>query len=221
MSLHSAPNLTRVGLVSSEPMLLAGLESAFEGHPSIRVEAGKIDYLLTQFGMRYLIADIGDSPSSMAMQHKILRMRPDIRLIVLGPGGSDELMIRVIGGGARAFLDSNAGQQTIRRVMEAVVVGSIWAPRRVMSAVIDRLLNQAAEAAPVVAAVLSPRERQVLDLIMSARSNREIASELGIEERTVKAYVANLMRKTGAENRVSLSVQATRESMSTDRVLPS
>jgi DNA-binding NarL/FixJ family response regulator len=61
----------------------------------------------------------------------------------------------------------------------------------------------------------------VLDLIMTACSNREIASELGIEERTVKAYVASLMRKTGADNRVSLSVQATQNMMREQRVTPS
>ena len=53
----------------------------------------------------------------------------------------------------------------------------------------------------------------MLDLIMTARSNREIGEELGIEERTVKAYVASLMRKTGTDNRVALSVQATQDSL--------
>jgi DNA-binding NarL/FixJ family response regulator len=41
-----------------------------------------------------------------------------------------------------------------------------------------------------------------------ARSNREIAEELGIEERTVKAHVGKLMRKVGAENRIELSMRA-------------
>jgi len=55
---------------------------------------------------------------------------------------------------------------------------------------------------------LTARERQVMDLILLARSNREIARELGIEERTVKAHVGRLMRKTGAENRIDLSMRA-------------
>jgi predicted transcriptional regulator len=41
-----------------------------------------------------------------------------------------------------------------------------------------------------------------------ARSNREIARHLGIEERTVKAHVGRLMRKTGADNRIELSMRA-------------
>ena len=48
----------------------------------------------------------------------------------------------------------------------------------------------------------------MLNLILMARSNREIADDLGIEERTVKAHVGRLMRKTGAENRIELSMRA-------------
>jgi DNA-binding NarL/FixJ family response regulator len=94
--------------------------------------------------------------------------------------------------------------------MDAVIQGTIWAPRRVLSAIIDQLaVRGIAPADPAPTPTFSPRERQVLDLIMNACSNREIAEELGIEERTVKAYVTSLMRKTGVDNRVSLSVRAT------------
>ena len=55
---------------------------------------------------------------------------------------------------------------------------------------------------------LTAREEQVLQLLLLARSNREIAEELGIEERTVKAHVGKLMRKVGAENRIELSMRA-------------
>ena len=55
---------------------------------------------------------------------------------------------------------------------------------------------------------MTDRERQVLEHILMARSNREIARQLGIEERTVKAHVGRLMRKTGADNRIELSMRA-------------
>jgi DNA-binding NarL/FixJ family response regulator len=56
----------------------------------------------------------------------------------------------------------------------------------------------------------------VLELILTARSNREIAHELGIEERTVKAHVGRLMRKAGAENRIELSMRALAGAMAPD-----
>jgi DNA-binding NarL/FixJ family response regulator len=48
---------------------------------------------------------------------------------------------------------------------------------------------------------------------MMAHSTREIARRLGIEQRTVKAYIARLMRKTGADNRIKLSVSALSHSL--------
>ncbi len=63
---------------------------------------------------------------------------------------------------------------------------------------------------------MTDRERQVLELILQARSNREIAHQLGIEERTVKAHVGRLMRKTGADNRIDLSMRALNRSLLPD-----
>jgi len=52
------------------------------------------------------------------------------------------------------------------------------------------------------------REKEVLELLVAGRSNKEIGAVLGIEERTVKAHVAKLMRKVGVQNRIALSVHA-------------
>jgi DNA-binding NarL/FixJ family response regulator len=163
----------------------------------------------------------------------IRRARPDIKLIVIGPGGNDDLALNAIAAGARAYLDHEAGPEAVLTAIEQVTEGSIWAPRRLLSKLIDRLLESpdAREAvigpaqirpaqippppmAPLQteplerAPQLTARERQVLELILKAHSNREIASELGIEERTVRAHLARLMRKTGADNRIKLSISA-------------
>jgi DNA-binding NarL/FixJ family response regulator len=89
-----------------------------------------------------------------------------------------------------------------------VIAGSIWAPRRLLSKLIDRLLAFPDTSLASVTPQLTDRERQVLDLILMARSNREIARQLGIKERTVKTYVGSLMRKTGVDNRIELSMRA-------------
>jgi len=141
---------------------------------------------------------------------------------VLGPIHNEDLILRSITAGARGYLDVGSGPFAVRLAIESMIQGCIWAPRRLLSMLIDRLLSQPGAGVTAISPALSPRERQVLDLIMAARSNREIAEELGIEERTVKAYVASLLRKTGADNRVSLSVQATQDSLREARIpLPS
>lgn len=210
---------TRVGLISTEPIRLVGLASVFETHPTLAIIIGDLETLLADLTLRYLILDVSFSADWMEKLHLVRKVRSDIHQIVLGPASNDELILRSITAGARAYLDPNSGPFAVRLAVETVIQGCIWAPRRLLSVLIDRLLSQQVPSPPLPSPVLSPRERQVLDLIMTASSNREIAEELGIEERTVKAYVANLLRKTGAENRVSLSVQATQISLRDQRGL--
>ena len=52
------------------------------------------------------------------------------------------------------------------------------------------------------------REKQVLEMLVVGRSNKEIGCALGIDERTVKSHVARLMRQVGVPNRIALSIHA-------------
>jgi DNA-binding NarL/FixJ family response regulator len=204
--------------MSGEPIRLAGLETVFEKLPSIELVNCTLNHLLADNTLGYIILDLSDHDAWIDVQNMVRRVRPEIRQIVLGPSAEDAIILRSVMAGARAYLHSSSGAFVVRRAVESVMQGTIWAPRRVLSLLADRFLNHPSLAAPV-ATPLSPREKQVLDLIMTACSNREIAEELGIEERTVKAYVASLLRKTGAENRVSLSIQTMQESIRNQRAV--
>lgn len=208
----------RIGVMSGEPIRMAGLETVFEKLPSIELVNDALPKLLADGTLGYIILDLSDHDAWIDVQLVVRKVRADIRQIILGPSAEDEMILRSVMAGARAYLHSSSGAFAVRRAVESVMQGTIWAPRRVLSLLTDKFLNQQALTAPAMTS-LSPREKQVLDLIMTARSNREIAEELGIEERTVKAYVANLLRKTGAENRVSLSIQTMQESMRSQRAI--
>ncbi len=201
----------RIGVVADEPIRVAGLASIVEqptqrGQAQLTLVTGSTEELLAGPPLEYIIIDLHATSGFVSLE-TVRRARPDIRLIVIGPQGDDELVMRSIIAGARAYLDLTAGPEVVRQAIDVVTSGSIWAPRRLLSRLIDRLLK-VPEAGFSGNPQLTLRERQVLELIMMARSNREIASQLGIEERTVKAYVGRLMRKTGADNRIKLSMFA-------------
>jgi DNA-binding NarL/FixJ family response regulator len=203
----------RVGLVTDEPIRLEGLNSIFEDDPSedqvpLFPVAGSMEALLADTRLDYMLVDLNSSHGGMKILNVIRKARPTLRLIVIGPEGNDELIMNSIIGGARAYLDSSASPRMVRMAIRVVISGYIWAPRRVLSQLIDRLLAVTDVSRANSTPLLTSREMQVLDLILMARSNREIAKELGIEERTVKAHVSNLMRKTGVDNRIELSMRA-------------
>jgi DNA-binding NarL/FixJ family response regulator len=144
-----------------------------------------------------------------------------MRQIVIGSEHEDEKILEAIVAGARAYLDSTASPETVRLALDVVLNGSIWAPRKLLSKLIDRLLKVPESGATTPGVDLTDRERQVLGLILLARSNKEIAKQLGIEERTVKAHVGRLMRKTGADNRIALSMLAIKGALVPENKQPS
>jgi DNA-binding NarL/FixJ family response regulator len=201
-----------IGLVCDEPIRLEGLASVFEqpshqGKRPLLPVAGTIDELLARSTIEYLVVDLHSSFGGLEVLKPIRRARPSLKLIVIGPEGNDELVLDSIVAGARAYLEMTAAPETVRIAIDEVTSGSIWAPRRLLSKLIDRLLKVPDSSLTNASPHLTGRERQVLDLILQARSNREIARHLGIEERTVKAHVGRLMRKAGADNRIELSMR--------------
>jgi len=213
MSSSRSHESIHIGLVSDEPIRLEGLISIFDqpssnGHASFLPLTGTLPEMLNRPALEYLVVDMHASPGGLAILDTIRRARPALRLIVIGPEGNDELVMESIIAGARAYLDLSADTSLVRHAIEVVTGGSIWAPRRLLSKLIDRLLKVPDTALTNGNPHLTDREKQVLDLILMARSNREIARQLGIEERTVKAHVGRLMRKTGADNRIELTMRA-------------
>lgn len=223
MSKSLKSDLIRIGVVAVEPIRLAGLTSIFDlpaeqGQPQLMPVVGTLSELLADQSLGYLVFDLHGSLGGLEDLESVRRVRPMLRLIVIGPEGDDELVISSIVAGARAFLDLTADPEVVRRAVNIVTSGSIWAPRRLLSKLIDRLLNIPDTSLTNVDPLLTAREQQVLKLILLARSNREIAAELGIEERTVKAYVGRLMKKTGADNRIKLSMSALNRSLLTREI---
>ena len=215
------PQTIRIGLLAGEPIRLEGLNMIFEEKPApgkiqLVPVIGSIKELMANPAVEYMVVDLNSSGGGFEMVEAVRRARPGMRQIVIGPDNQDDLVLNSIVAGARAYLDSSAGPETIRQAIEIVVSGSIWAPRRLLSKLIDRLLNVPETNLPTEPLHLTARERQVLELILTARSNREIAQELGIEERTVKAHVGRLMRKAGAENRIELSMRALSGALTAD-----
>ncbi len=212
---NGAAHPVRIGLVAEEPIRMEGLRSIFdqpaiEGQPQLAPIIGTLAELLANRSIEFIVIDMNSGSGGMETLQFVRHKRADVRQIVIGQEKDEELVLDCIVAGARAFLDSSAGPQTVRQAIEIVVSGSIWAPRRLLSRLIDRLLDNSNTQGMVQAASLrlSVREKQVLEHVLQARTNREIASLLDIEERTVKAHLGSLMKKTGAENRIDLSMRA-------------
>lgn len=203
----------KVCVLSLDPLRAAGLCALFDDHSGIEivVEDGAgsrtgAAWLDPAVQVAVLGARMGDATRKMI--NSIRAARPDLHILVMSPAAGDEAVLTVLAMGVKGFLHDSASPAEFERAIRVVASGCIWATRQVQSKLIERLLLSVQETNPTpVSASFTKREQEVLSLLLDGRSNREIASNLSIEERTVKAYVTSLMAKVGVKNRISLSMR--------------
>ncbi len=203
----------RISVVESDPVRLLGLRTIFASEPDMQVRAATVPAVLHNPNEDVILMTASTGAAFYAAMSALKAVRPGVRVIVTGPGKRDEDILRAIGTGAKGYVPEEATPEEFKRAIREVHAGSVWAPRRVLATFIERATASARKVQPQTEDKISEREREVLRLLVSGCSNREIAEELGIEERTVKAHVAQLLRKVGVQNRIALSVHAVTHSL--------
>jgi DNA-binding NarL/FixJ family response regulator len=202
----SRPKLIHVSVLESDPVRSVGLQAVLSSEPDMKVCAGTVESVLESRYDELVLMTTDRGPTFSAALFALKTVRPGIRIIVTGPGKRDEDILRAVTAGAKGYVPQEAPSDILKKAIREVHAGSVWIPRRVVATFIERAT--APRTLPRTAPPISPREREVLRLLVSGCSNREIGLELGVTEPTVKAHIAQLLRKTGVPNRIALSVHA-------------
>ena len=144
-----------------------------------------------------------------------LRARvPESRVIVLTSFLDDERLLPAIQAGAAGYLLKNAEPAELARAIRAANGGETIIDPTVAS----RLVQAIADGRPSAAdQTLTRREHEVLELIARGRSNKRIALELGISEKTVKTHVGHVLAKLGVSDRTQAALVAVREGLAPER----
>lgn len=209
----TAGNSIRVAVVESDPVRYLGLHAILSSDPDIQVRSATVRSVVqSQQDEIVLIAGDRGAVFDEAMR-QMKAAHPGIRIIVTGPGAQEDNILRVVFAGAKGYVAEEASVQEFKKAVREVHAGSVWLPRRVLALFIERATFSVSHPKPSKEAQISRRERQVLQLLVAGRSNQEIARELGIIEGTVKAHIAQLLRKVGVANRTALSVHAVTHSL--------
>lgn len=207
--------MIHIAVVDSDPLRFIGLRSLFDSEPDLELSASTLEELprLQEVDMIMLGNRTSGGNSVFDVMASLKAVRPDLRIIVSGTGADDEAILKALAAGAKGYVDEAASAAEFVQAIRVVHQGSVWAPRRVMSIFIDRVTSSPGKIFPAGRVNFTDREKEVLELLVAGRSNREIGQALTIEERTVKAHVAKLMRKVGVQNRIALSVHAITHSL--------
>ena len=192
----------RIGLVATDPMRVLGFKTLLEG-TAFDVVPLSVPGALDDISLTLVLIDSECTGHPFQLISTFRQVRPQLRLIVFGGDTGHEHIERVIGAGAKGYLAFTATEADLRTAIDTVRDGSVWAPRKVLSRLLDR---EQGSSHPDQRPHFTARECQVLKLLREGQPNREIAHTLGIDEATVKAHLGRLMRKVGVSNRIALTV---------------
>jgi len=153
------------------------------------------------------------------------RASPGTRVIVFSATVSDDLEIALFKLGVRGCARRDVDAQLVKRIVLAVEQGEMWIRRAITPRLLDDLRARACDdhrssaGAGDQLTLLTEREREIVHLIASGESNKAIARELCITERTVKAHLTGIFRKLGVADRVRLALRvASRADYRSERV---
>jgi DNA-binding NarL/FixJ family response regulator len=142
---------------------------------------------------------------------RIVRAGPATRVLILTTFGLDTYVYEALRAGASGFMLKDAPPEEIAAAVQIVASGEALLAPAVTRMVIEEFARRAPAAAPVLPAAvteLTPREREVLDLLARGLSNPEICARLVISEATAKTHVAHILQKLGLRDRVQAVIYA-------------
>ena len=204
-------------MVESDPLRFLGFRAILSSEQDFLIRSCTIPSILSSPEDDVILITSSGGAAFYAAMSALKAVRPTVRIIVTGARSNDEEILRAIAAGAKGYIAEDATPEEFKHAIRVVHSGSVWAPRRVLCIFIERATASPRRVLPQGEDKISDREREVLKLLVAGRSNREIGDVLGIEERTVKAHVGQLMRKVGVQNRIALSVHAITHSLLSSR----
>jgi DNA-binding NarL/FixJ family response regulator len=172
------------------------------------VQSMKPDLLLLDISMPRM--------SGLEALREIRRLDQGMRTIILSGMLDKSQLLTAIQLGARGLLPKDAATEELFEAIMCVMTGRSWIAQSLVTSLMDELrarVDPASSAAPAQPFGLTPREREVLSLVVEGCGNKEIALRLTVSEETIKHHLTRMFDKVGAANRLELALAATRSDL--------
>jgi len=131
---------------------------------------------------------------------KVISAAPGAKIVVVsGQFGRKDIM-SAIDAGASGYIPKTMAGRAMTNALRLVLGGETYLPAALLAAEAENTLNDALDSDSPLAR-LTPRETEILGLLIDGNTNKEIAREIGVEEITVKIHLRNVYKKLAASNR--------------------
>jgi DNA-binding NarL/FixJ family response regulator len=206
----------RVLLVDDDDLMRAGLRSVLSSDASVEVIGEAADGRGAVERVRELAPDVVlmdvrmPNVDGISATREIVATRPHVKVVILTTFEEDDYIFGALSAGASGFLLKRTSPEELIRALHTVAAGDSLLSPPVTRRVIERMAREPIRDASGSERldVLTPREREVLELVARGLSNSEIAASLVVEESTVKTHVKRILMKLRLRDRVQAVIFA-------------
>ena len=216
--------VTRVLLIGRKTMCLEGLAAILSTMPDVELAGRAVEWAdglarAATLEPDVVIVDmVHCAECGPSVPVECVRALEGHRVVIMGLPDADPGIVDAFEAGALGYLSlSGQSAEDVRRVISTVASGEAALDPRLSASILSRMRKLARSAGSNAARDLAPtdREHDVLDLLVSGCSNREIAQQLHVSESTVKNHLHAIYSKLGVETRSQAISEAIRRGLAT------
>jgi DNA-binding NarL/FixJ family response regulator len=209
--------MTTVLLCDDQALVRVGLRKILDAEPEITVVGEAADGEDAVAAARRMRPDLVLMDIRMPVldgieaTRRIVRAQPATRVMILTTFWLDEYVYDALRAGASGFMLKDAPPEEIAAAVRIVAAGEALLAPAVTRSVIEEFARREPPpppTQPVALADLTPREREVLELLARGYSNAEICKQLVVSEATTKTHVARILQKLDLRDRIQAVIYA-------------
>ncbi len=216
----------RLLIVDDHQVVRVGLRTMLERFPKVEVvgEASGVKDAIEsarrlQPDLLLLDMRLGDESGAQVCR-ELQRFEKNIHILVLTSYADDQAVLDAIAAGADGYLLKEIAGETLVRAIEQVVSGQSVLDPAVTRAVLARIKKGSLPTPESKFDSLSAQERRVLALVAEGKTNKEIATAMGLSDKTVKNYFSNILDKLGMSRRSQAAAFFVQQQMTEPTALP-
>jgi DNA-binding NarL/FixJ family response regulator len=208
-------NPIQVAVIDDHPLFREGVATTLAASPKIEVvgqgaSAEDAFRIARDLLPDILLLDVSMEGGGIAVAGRIAAAYPIVKIVMLTASEREEDVLGSLKAGARGYILKGVTARELVRAVEDVYSGEAYVtPKLAASLLLEmREPSQATTKEPELLDELTEREAQILERLSAGLTNKEIARDLGLREKTVKHYMTNILQKLQVRNRVEAALLA-------------
>ena len=209
---------TRILLADDHQLMRSGLRLVIEQQPDLTIVGEAADGREAVAIAKSVRPDVAVMDISMPnlngieAAHQIIQSQPDIAVIVLSMHTDESYVLRALKAGAKGYLLKDSAEADLIAAVRAVARGKSFFSPAVSKVLLDDYMRKLKRSGAEDAYdLLTPREREILQLVAEGKSNKEVANLLNLSVYTVETHRSNVMQKLNLKGIPELTLYAVRK----------